>query len=109
MDNGKNNKYPYGSKNNKAINYTLSFGKLMLPKEYKDYNQTNLNLMLEFLNQYNIGSGKYYIDAAPAVQFIFNSRSRIDIAYRKQISSTLLRTAPNGFFVRLEYNLFNAF
>ncbi len=108
MDNG-NNKFNYGEKNSNAINYTLSVGKLMLPKEYKDYKQINLNLMLEFLSQYNVGSGKCYVDAAPAIQLIFNSRSRIDFAYRKQISSTLLRTAPNGFFVRLEYNIFNAY
>ena len=109
MDNSNGNKFIYGDKNRKAINYTLSIGKLMLPKEYKDYKQTNLNLMLEFLNQFNLGSSKYYIDAAPAVQLIFNSRSRIDVAYRKQVSSNLLRTAPNGFFIRLEYNIFNAY
>jgi len=108
-DNGNNNKYPYGNSNSKAINYSLSVGKLMLPKEYKDYKQTNLNLMLEFLNQYNPGLGKYYIDAAPAVQLIFNSVARIDVGYRQQITSTLLRTAPNGLFVRLEYNLFNVY
>jgi hypothetical protein len=99
----------YGKKNSKALNYTLSFGKLMLPRHYNDYRQTNLNLMLEFLTQYNWGSGRYYIDAAPAVQLIVNSRSRIDLAYRKQLGASLLRTAPNGFFVRLEYNLFNAY
>lgn len=108
MDNGSY-KFPYGDNNSKAIYYTLSAGKLMLPKEYKDYKQTNMNLMLEFLTQFNIGSGKYYIDAAPSVQFIFNSQSRIDIGYRRQISSTLLRTAPNGLFIRLEHNFFNVF
>lgn len=108
-DNGKVNKFPYGTNNSQAIYYTLSVGKLMLPREYTDYNQTNVNLMVEFLNQYNTGSGKYYIDVAPSVQFIFNSVARIDVGYRKQLSSTLLRTAPNGLFVRLEYNFFNAF
>lgn len=108
-NNGSGNKYPYGIDNSKAINYTLSVGKLMLPKTYTDYKQTNMNMMLEFLNQYNTGSGKYYIDAAPSVQFIFNSVARVDVGYRKQLSSTLLRTAPNGLFVRLEYNFFNAF
>lgn len=108
-DNGNNNKYPYGNSNSKAVNYTLSIGKLMLPKEYKDYKQTNVNLMIEFLNQYNIGSGKYYIDVAPAVQFIFNSVARIDVGYRRQVSSTLYRTSPDGLFVRLEYNLFNVY
>lgn len=108
-DNGKGNKFIYGSEKSQAINYTFSVGKLMLPKEYKSYKQTNLNLMLEFLSQLNTGSGKYYMDIAPSVQLIFNSQSRLDIGYRKEINSTLLRTAPNGFFVRLEYNLFNVF
>lgn len=108
-NNGSGNKYPYGTDNSKAINYTLSIGKLMLPKTYTDYKQTNMNLMVEFLNQLNTGSGKYYIDVAPSVQFIFNSVARVDIGYRKQLSSTLLRSAPNGLFVRLEYNFFNAF
>lgn len=99
----------YGLENGKAINYTFSIGKLMLPRQYKDYRQTNLNLMAEFLSQVNTGSGKYYLDFVPSVQFIFNSQGRLDIGYRKELSSTLLRTAPNGFFVRLEYTLFNAF
>lgn len=108
-DNGNNNKFVYGLDNSKAVNYTFSVGKLMLPREYKNYKQTNLNLMLEFLSQVNIGSGKYYMDIAPSVQMVFKSQSRIDVGYRKQLNSTLERTAPNGFFVRLEYNFFNAF
>lgn len=108
-DNGNNNKFVYGIGNSKAVNYTFSVGKLMLPKEYKNYQQTNLNLMLEFLSQVNVGSGKYYMDIAPSVQMIFKSQSRIDVGYRKQLNTTLVRTAPNGFFVRLEYNFFNAF
>jgi len=43
------------------------------------------------------------------VQFIFNSVARLDLGYRQQLSSSLYRTAPNGLFIRLEYNLFNAF
>lgn len=108
MDNGNGNKFIYGDKNSHAINYTLSFGKLMLPKEYKDYKQTNLNVMAELLSQYNPGSKKYYIDVAPSVQLIFNSQARLDAGYRKQLSSTLLRTASSSFFIRLEYNFFNA-
>ena len=107
-DNGNNNKFVYGLDNGKAFNYAFSMGKLMLPKEYRGYQQTNLNMMLEFLGQVNTGSGKYYMDIAPSVQMIFNSQARVDIGYRKQLSTTLLRSAPNGFFVRLEYNFFNA-
>lgn len=109
LDNGSKNKFPYGNPDSKAMNFTLSVGKLMLPKEYIDYKQTNLNLMLEFLNQFNLGSGKYYMDVAPSVQFIFNSVARLDLGYRQQLSSSLYRTAPNGLFIRLEYNFFNAF
>jgi hypothetical protein len=108
-DNGNDNKFSYGSDKSKAINHTISFGKLMLPKRYTSYKQTNVNLMIECLSQVNIGSGKYFIDIAPSVQVIINSQSRVDIGYRKEISSTLLRTAPNGVFIRLEHNIFNAF
>lgn len=107
-DNG-NNKFLYGSKNSKAVNYTFSVGKLMLPKEYKDFRQTNINLMLEFLSQVNTGCGRYFVDIVPSVQMIFNSQSRLDIGYRQEISSSLLRTEPNGLFIRLEHNLFNVF
>jgi hypothetical protein len=109
LDNGNNNKYLYGLKNSKAINYSFSIGKLMLPEEYRDYRQTNVNLMVEIVSQVNTGSGKYYVDIAPSVQLIFNSESRIDIGYKKQASSNLSRTAPNGFFIRIEHNFFNAF
>jgi hypothetical protein len=108
-DNGNNNKFIYGLKNSKAVNYSFSFGKLMLPNHYRDYRQTNLNLMIEMLSQVNTGSGKYYIDIAPMAQLIFNSESRIDVGYRKQVSSDLVRTAPNGFFIRVEHNFFNVF
>ncbi len=108
-DNGNNNKFIYGLKDSKAVNYTFSIGKLMLPKEYKVYTQTNINCMLEFLNQVNTGSGKYYMDIAPTVQMIFNSQSRVDIGYIKELRSNMIRTAPNGFFIRLETNFFNAF
>lgn len=108
-NNSNNNKFIYGLENSKAINYTLSIGKLMLPTVYKAYKQTNINLMVEFLHQVNIGSGKYYMDLAPSLQMIFNSQSRVDIGYRKQLGSTMIRTAPNGLFIRLEHNLFNVF
>lgn len=108
-DNGNGNKFLYGQDKSKAVNYTLSVGKLILPKEYKGYRQTNLNLMMEFLSQVNTESGKYFADVAPSVQFIFNSQGRLDIGYRKELRTTLLRTAPNGAFIRLEYNFFNTF
>lgn len=76
-DNGDNNKFLYGDKNSGAINTTFSFGKLLLPKEYKTYRQTNLNLMLEMLSQYNMGSGRYFIEMAPSLQLIIDSRAEL--------------------------------
>ena len=90
-----------------AANYTLSAGRLLLPKHYTGFKQTNLNLMAELLGQTLPGNGKSYLDIAPSVQFIFNSQARIDIGYRQQLYSNMLRTAPNGIMIRVEYLLFN--
>ena len=65
--------------------------------------------MLEFLNQLNVESGKYYTDIAPALQLIIHSQARLDVGYRAQISSTYARGEKHGFLIRLEYNLFNAY
>jgi hypothetical protein len=81
----------------------------MLPKEYVDYNQTNLNLMVEILGQTLGDRNGSYLDIAPSVQFIFKSQARIDIGYRQQLMSSMYRTAPNGFLLRFEYLIFNAF
>ncbi len=108
MDNGKAAEYQINN-NNKAVDYTLSIGKLFLPKEYVSYNQTNMNGMLEFLCQTNLSTGKTFVDLAPSLQFIILSRMRIDLGYRFPLSKDLYRTAPSGGMIRLEYNIFSAF
>ncbi|MEJ7626763.1 MAG: hypothetical protein WKF35_07870 [Ferruginibacter sp.] len=108
MDNGSK-KFNYGNRSRSAIGYTLSVGKLMLPKEYTDYKQINLNLMLEFLGQYNTGMRTGYLDVATSIQFIFLSKMRLDIGYSFPVSNKLFRTAQKGALVRLEYNLFNVY
>ena len=108
LDNKNEIDYRFPSKNRDAINYTFSLGKLLLPKTYKDYNQTNMNGMLEILCQTNINTGKTYVDAAPVLQFIFLSKMRADISYRFPLSNDLYRSASKGFLLRLEYNVFNA-
>lgn len=100
------NKFP-ASQSDHVINYTFSFGKLMLPKEYKDYKQTSLNFMFELLGQTLGGNGRSYFDAAPSIQLIFNSQARLDIGYRQQLYSSMLRSSPNGFLLRFEYLFFN--
>ena len=91
------------------MNYTLSVGKLMLPKVYKSFKQTNVNLMLELLGQRLNENRKSYLDIAPSIQFIINSQARVDIGYRQQVYSTMIRTAPNGMVLKFEYTFFNAF
>lgn len=92
-----------------AVNYSLSFGKLMLPKEYTNYQQTNVNLMLELLGQTNLDNKLSYLDLAPSLQFIFLSQFRLDAGYRFPLKNQLMRMNDRGFLVRLEYNIFNAY
>jgi hypothetical protein len=96
----------------KAVNYTLSAGYLLFPKEYTSYKQTNINLYAEFLGNSFLGNhswdkGKYFIDVAPAVQFIINSIARVDIGYRTQLAGNTVRMANSSFLVRVEYNFLN--
>ena len=100
------NKFPTALSNN-ATNYTLSFGKLMYPKKYKSFKQTNINFMMEFLGQTLNKNGKSFLDVVPSLQFIINSQARIDVAYVKEIYSSMRRTAPNGLYLKLEYSFFN--
>ncbi len=106
LDNKPNYPFPNTIGNN-AINYTLSFGKLMYPKKYTSFKQTNINLMLEFAGQTINENGKSYLDVVPAIQFIFNSQARLDLAYRKELISSMFRTAPNGFYFNLYYTFFD--
>lgn len=106
-NNGNGNKIPLAFSSN-AINYSFSFGKLLLPENYTDYRQTNLNFMLEFLGQTITGNGKSYLDVAPSLQFIFNSQARVDVGYRSQIIHSMQRNASNIFVLRFEYLFFNA-
>ncbi len=106
VDNFNENKFPLLQSNN-ATNYTLSIGKLMYPKKYTSLQQTNINLMCEFLGQRLNGNGKSYLDFVPSIQFIIYSQARIDIAYRKQLYSSMFRTAANGFIIKFEHTFFN--
>ncbi len=89
----------------RAVNYSLALGYLLLPKKYKNYNQSNLNIYLELIGKSyeaariyfdNIGqpgtpypvsgSGSdalaagNYIEAHPGVQLIIKSNTRIDLS-----------------------------
>jgi hypothetical protein len=106
LDNKPNYSFP-NDFGNTATNYTLSFGKLMYPKKYTNFKQTNINLMVEFVGQTINENGKSYLDVVPAIQFIFNSQARLDLAYRQELVSSMLRSAPNGFYFNLYYTFFD--
>jgi hypothetical protein len=92
-----------------SIGYTLSAGYLMFPKQYTNYEQTNINLYAELLGKTNPGKNQSYLDIAPAVQFIFNSVLRVDLSYRTPLNNRMVRNTQNMYLVRVEYNLFNLF
>jgi len=92
-----------------AVNFSASAGYLLFPKNYVDYGQTNVNLYVEMLGSKPIDGASYMLDAAPAVQFIFNSIARVDIGYRFRIAGNASRMNNQAFLVRLEYNWLNAF
>jgi hypothetical protein len=106
FDNKPNYPFPTNLGDN-ATNYTLSFGQLIYPKKYTSLKQTNINLMLEFVGQTINENGKSYLDVVPVVQFIFNSQARVDLAYRKELVSSMVRSAPDGVYLNLYYTFFN--
>jgi hypothetical protein len=93
----------------RALNYSLSAGYLVLPFEYKSYKQLNVNVYTEFLGQQTFGKKTYFIDAAPAIQFIFNSNSKLNLGYRFQLGGTANRSLEKSFLVSFEHTFFNAF
>lgn len=107
-DNSNGRKFIYGDDNRQALGYTLSVGRLFLPKEYTSYEQTNVNLMLELLGQTNFNTGRSFVDLAPSVQFIIHSKMRVDLGYRFALVDELSRSSEAGFLLRFEYNIFNA-
>ncbi|MBN8861285.1 MAG: hypothetical protein J0H29_23040 [Sphingobacteriales bacterium] len=95
--------------NNNAINYSLSAGYLLFPRAYKNYRQTNVNLYAEFLGSSGLDIRGNYIDIAPGIQFILNSISRIDIAWRTQLAGTMSRYNTTTWLLRYEYDFLNTF
>jgi hypothetical protein len=108
FDNNGDYHLPVTNANN-AIAYSLSAGYLLFPKTYQNYKQVNVNLYVELLGKTNPGYAQSYLDAAPAVQFIFNSVFRVDLGYRTPLWNDMQRASKNTYLVRLEYNVFNIF
>ncbi len=105
LNNGSNERPAALASND--ISYSLSVGHLIMPVHYTNYKQTNFNIMAELLGQLQPENGHQYLDIAPSAQFIFNSQTRVDIGYRRQLYSNMLRSAPNGLLIRVEHLLYN--
>lgn len=109
LDRSRFNKVIYVPKRiYQSVNYTVSGGYLLFPKEYTDYKQTNLNLYTEVLAEQVPGAGKYYIDLAPAVQLIFNSNAKLNIGCRFQASGNMKRMTDKSWQVSFERTFLNA-
>lgn len=94
-------------RNYQAMNYTLSAGYLLLPREYTNFRQTNLNLYAELLAQQTLDRKTHYVDLAPAAQLIFNSISKLNVGYRFQLSGNMIRMAKRSLLVSYEYTFLN--
>ncbi|MES1224079.1 MAG: hypothetical protein ABUT20_51775, partial [Bacteroidota bacterium] len=83
-------------------------GYLMFPRNYTDYRQTNMNLYVELTGQQTLDRSAYYWDLAPAIQFIFNSVSKVNIGYRFQLGGNLERMTTQSFLLSYEWTFLNA-
>jgi hypothetical protein len=91
-----------------VMNYSLSAGYLLLPFEYTDYRQTNVNLYTEFLAQQSLDRKAYYADLALAMQMIFNSNTKLNVGYRFQLGADMQRMSRNSWQVSVERTFLNA-
>ncbi len=109
LDKSRNSKVIYvPARIYQSVNYSLSGGYLLFPKEYTDYKQTNLNLYAEILSQQTLDRKTHYIDMAPAFQFIFNSIAKLNIGYRFQLSGNMARMSTNSWLISFERTFLNA-
>lgn len=93
-----------------SLNYSLSAGYLVLPRNYTDYNQTNLNVYAELLGGRNLDweYEKYYLDLAPSIQLIFKSTSKLNVGYRFQLKSDIYRLMKNSWMISYEHTFLDA-
>lgn len=92
----------------KEFGYSVSAGYLLLPKEYADYKQMNLNLYLELLGGKCLETDRFFVDLAPAVQFIFNSTVKLNVGARFQLQSNMARVGQKSLQAGLEWTILNA-
>lgn len=87
---------------------SFSAGYLVLPFRYTSFQQVNLNLYAEFLAQYAPEVKKGFVDVAPALQLIFNSRTRLNAGARFQLAGGMHRMAPRSWMLSVERIFLNS-
>ncbi|HKB43865.1 MAG TPA: hypothetical protein VKC90_05740 [Chitinophagaceae bacterium] len=109
LDESRNSKVIYvPARSYESLNYSLSAGYLLFPKEYTSYKQLNINFYTAVLAQQTLDQKKHYVDLAPALQFIFNSNSKLNIGYRFEVSGDMQRMATTQWLVSFERTFLNA-
>ena len=91
-----------------GVQYSFSNGLLMYPKQYTSYGQTNVNLYLELIGQILFSDKAHYLDVAPAIQFIFNSQSKLNLFYRWPLINESNRLTTRSVGISWDYLFFNA-
>jgi hypothetical protein len=91
-----------------AFQYSFSNGLLVYPKRYTSYGQTNVNLYLELLGQKLFSGNGQYLDAAPAIQFVFNSQAKLNLGYRFALLDKTNRMTNSQLYLSADYMFFNA-
>jgi hypothetical protein len=92
----------------RSLNYAVSAGYLLFPREYRDYKQPNFNLYVELLGQRLLGDDLFYLDLAPAVQLILNSTTKINVGQRYQLQGNMGRMARRSWLVSVETSFLQA-
>jgi hypothetical protein len=97
-----------GERSLNMFNYSLSTGYLVLPREYVNYNQPNLNVYLEVLGANSLDNKQYVVDVAAALQLILNSNTKLNFGYRFQLTGNMSRMSERTWLFGLEHTIFNA-
>lgn len=91
-----------------GIQYIFSNGWLLYPKNYDNYQQTNVNFYVELIGQKLIGQSTSFLDIAPSIQLIFNSQAKLNLGYRWALSDNTNRMNNQSVYLSLDYLFFNA-
>ena len=91
-----------------GIQYVFSNGWLLYPKNYDNYQQTNVNFYVELIGQQQFNQKASFLDIAPSIQLIFNSQAKLNMGYRWALSDNTNRMNNQSVYLSLDYLFFNA-